>query len=266
MLIHAIRRSQACGPAQVPAAGPWAEQGVVVPIEGAARNRASMLLAGINPLQTPLVPIPEPPPVPTLAVWSGWLDLEDADTEDDPDDRGLLASMRAWSGQAWTSLEASLSDLADQASRLGVRLAVRPRASHVVSDAQRCVRLLERHQNQPIDLLLEPTMLLTPAMLSESEDHLIRIFDALAGHDRTIGLVLTNVRRTDRETTVPGSSSPSSSGPSSGLVPSPLNSGELDGRRLCELAAPYVSRDRPLLLLEQDLTEQITLARLAGLG
>jgi len=90
-------------------------------------------------------------------------------------------------------------------------------------------------------------------MLSEAEDHLERVLGALGSHPRTVGVVLSNV---ERVVTASGAAE---------LRQCPLTRGELDGRRLCEVVGAGASRERPLILLEEDLSHQIALARLAGL-
>lgn len=86
--------------------------------------------------------------------------------------------------------------------------------------------------------LFDPISLLTPAMLPAAEDHLLRLFESLAGHPARHATLLADARVVGDQ-----------------VVPAPLGSGTLTDLVL-RLAQP---RPEDLVLLAEDLPRQLAL-------
>lgn len=121
-----------------------------------------------------------------------------------------------------------------------------PAAAHVLSDPQSCLTFLRARAGQPFGLMLDPALLLTPAMLGRAEDHLRRAMEALGRHPAVAALRLTNIQISRAE-----------QGPS--LRPEPLHRGVLDARLLASLAAAHTPPDLPLVLLPEQVETQTAL-------
>lgn len=206
--------------------------------------------------------IPPPPPPATdgpLACWSGW-----TAAEADPATGRFPVSMEAWGPSAWQAmLDACREVQAVGAGGAGGRLLLRPHARHILSDAQRCLRLLETSLAPA--LLLEPAAMLTESMLPDAAEHLERMLGALAGRDGVWGLVLSGVEP------APGGGGEGAGG--EGLRPCPLTRGVLAPEILLEAAARWFGPGapgargggRPVVILAEDAREQLALGRRLGL-
>lgn len=113
-----------------------------------------------------------------LALWSGW-----AEAGDD-------AGVATWGPAGWDAFNRWCDGAAREAERAGVALWLRPRASHVLCDAQRCLTFLRAREGGPVRLLLDPEGLLAPSMLRDAADHVERIMLALADHPGVAALYL----------------------------------------------------------------------------
>lgn len=102
-----------------------------------------------------------------VIVWSGWLG-----------DNPFAADPRAWGGEAERALDAVVQQCA--AGPNAPELWLRPHARHVLGDAHRVARFLERNRGLNVGLALDPLALLEDSMLPKAEDHLERIFQRLA--------------------------------------------------------------------------------------
>ena len=104
-----------------------------------------------------------------LAIWSGWIS-----DEDDPAPGPPQTSPRTWMPAARATLEQRLIE----ARNMGLTLALRPHASHVISDVPGVLDLTRRHAH--VRVLLDPCAMLTGDMLSRAHDHVRRILGDLA--------------------------------------------------------------------------------------
>jgi len=136
----------------------------------------------------------------TVVLWSGWVErgsLDAAASEGPSSD--AQAIMGAWSPACWDRFNTFCDALADALVQseaavwqAGPTIWMRPHASHVLCDAQRCLTFLNARPSSPFGLLLDPVALLVPSMLASYEDHLGRIFQTLGHHPATGALMLTN--------------------------------------------------------------------------
>jgi sugar phosphate isomerase/epimerase len=124
------------------------------------------VLAG-NPLRTGFAGAIIPPRV---IGWTGWIGDGPAEAAE--------RDFRAWGPGAWAGLTASLRAALPACEDAGVKLVLRPHARHVVSDAQRWVKL--REEFPWLGLLLDPVSLMSSEMMGRAEEHLARMASALA--------------------------------------------------------------------------------------
>jgi hypothetical protein len=124
------------------------------------------VVSGVNPLKSGF---PEPT-APRVIAWSGW--AGDAAAESAERDFWV------WGPAAWDQLRVALREAVPAYEAARTRLVLRPHARHVVSDAQRWVKLREEFPG--VGLLLDPVPLFSEEMVSRAEDHLGRLAAALA--------------------------------------------------------------------------------------
>lgn len=110
---------------------------------------------------------PGPLPSGRLIVWSG----RPADEEGN--------ALAAWGPGAWESLEKACQSLAPRLAQGGGRLLLRPHARHILSDVQRCLKLLLQFEGQPVGLALDAASMLEASMMGHAPDHLRRAFETL---------------------------------------------------------------------------------------
>lgn len=113
---------------------------------------------------------------------SGWLGQTPTSLE-----------FRSWSKEAWALLESWCDRIAPALESQDGRACFWPHPRHVLSDVQSCATFLKRREGQPFEVLLDPTGLLTEAMVPRAEDHLTRAMEALAGHPAVPAVVVSNV-------------------------------------------------------------------------
>ena len=95
-------------------------------------------------------------------IWSGGVG---------PD--RFVADPRSWLATGWSKLEHATESLPR-----GTLL--RPHAAHVLSDAMSARKLGE--SGLGVELALSPASMMAESMLSERDDHLVRIFEFAAAH------------------------------------------------------------------------------------
>ena len=88
-------------------------------------------------------------------------------------------------------IEGWLAEAVPRARDAGAVLVMRPRATDILSDTQRCLAVLSEFDEPAFGLLLDPVGLLAPSMLGFVEDHLRRAFESLGRHPRLAGVVLS---------------------------------------------------------------------------
>ncbi len=175
-------------------------------------------------------------PYERIIIWSGW-DPESRIGED-----VWSASFATWG----PSGRARFQEAYDRRVGHGT-LVFRPHARHVLSDARSCVSFLNERAGDAVEVLLDPSGMLTPDMLAGADDHLARAFEAMAPHPRVTGLVLSNVERVGEE-----------------LRACPLTRGLLDVEVLLRLASEHWD-DRSVLIVGDEIDEQVELVRGAGI-
>ncbi len=239
MALYAIRQPVAAGLDYL--TGPWADR-AIVSIDGQIQHPLALapslnILAGAVPA-LPAMDLPN-----WLVTHSGWLP-ENAPARDEvyPEDP------RVWMGEGRVRLDEIAPWLAQEARVRGGRLALRPHARQILSDPHACLAFLDTHDNEPIDIALDPIAMLTPDMLSCAEDHLTRIADALIDHPRVPMVLLRNARRRGDD-----------------LLPTPVHEGELESCHLIYLAERALSAAKPIVLREAGLARQLGVLRPAGL-
>lgn len=167
-----------------------------------------------------------PSGVDRVMVWSGWVE----GTEGEP------AWFRTSSAGAWERLLAWCKGAAAWAWEEGVRVWIRPRAEHVVSDAPRCMALARELGDWPIDIVLDPASMLTATMLGDGNEHVERIVSSLAGHPQVAALVLANVD-------------------DGGLAP--VHAGRLDTSALGAVVREHWPVEKPVILLDREVEAQL---------
>lgn len=168
-----------------------------------------------------------PAPGRTVA-WSGWM-ADDADPAQDLFPRDY----RTWTPEAWSALAAACDRLGPALTEQGGHLLLRPHARQILSDPQACLSFLKDREGQPFRILVDPAAMLTPDMLPAAEDHLARIFGALATHPAAAAVLLSNVAE----------------GPDDSLRPAPLHQGLIPTDLI--LAAWRRAGPAPVVLLEE---------------
>lgn len=194
-----------------------------------------------------------------LIAWSGTF-------ADEP----FAGDMRNWMRTGWDALQARLDAWRAPLADAGVRLALHPHATHLLSDVAGAMRVLVQRAQEPLDVVLAPADLLTAAMLGdgtreagrarlpESQDvreHLTRAFATLG--PRTPLCILGDVRPCHvSERAGPsghGGTAPSRAArepadePGTGLETCPIGQGLLPTSTLRELLEAHVPPDVPVL-------------------
>jgi hypothetical protein len=114
-----------------------------------------------------------------------------------------------------------------------------PSTNGVLSDVPSTGSFFRANQGGPFRLFLDPASLLTPEMLPKAEDHLERIFSALAGSASAI--LLANVEPL---------------GGVEGVQLSPLTRGVLSPRVMVDLWREHADPGTPVVLLDEDVPGQ----------
>ncbi|MEO0511730.1 MAG: hypothetical protein AAF108_02385 [Planctomycetota bacterium] len=172
-------------------------------------------------------PLVEPPPVEGRTVcWSGWFD---------DDETGV----RTWSDAGWSAFRAWLTGALPRARDAGGTVVVRPRATHVLSDPQRCYAILEEFDEPAMGVLLDPVGMLAPSMLGFAEDHLRRAFGAIGRHPRLAGVVLSGAWLGTGETRVKPTS----------LLMDRADGGRVNARDVVSLYAELTPPGTPVFLV-----------------
>lgn len=183
-----------------------------------------------NPLREAM---PAPAPGERGLAWSGTL-------ADDP----AAGSPLNWLRPGHDALAAWCRDIAPALAAGGATLCLQPHARHVLSDHPACLRFLDSVKELPIEIALAPATMLEPSMLGDVEDHLRRIFEALAPH--TTLVVLHDVRPDG-----------------DALAPVPLGHGVLTPM-LIERLVEHVAPQTPVVLLDADVERQVELLAAAA--
>ena len=133
---------------------------------------------------------------PLLIAWSGTFA-----------DELFGGDMRNWMRPGWDALQQRLDRWRTTLEGAGVRLALHPHATHLLSDVAGAMRLLVDRAGQPFDVICAPAALLTPDMLGDGaregtrgriaeardvREHLLRALSVLG--PRTPLCVLQDVR------------------------------------------------------------------------
>lgn len=194
---------------------------------------------------------PEPQPNQTLIAWSGWFD-DDAL----PESGVFHHDPRTWTAAGWETLEARLANLLPKFEAAGARLLLRPHVRHVISDAPSVRRVLGLFETEAVGVFLEPAAMLTAGMADDAQDHLTRILEALAGHQRVAAVLLTGAERP-------------ALGEADGehddlLVPAPLTRGSIDYHDLLAVLREHGPFGRPIALYDEDVPAQLDMLREAG--
>lgn len=234
MHLHVLRHAPSTYPARPNA---WTER-PVHSVEGRNRERAIMGFGGFNPLAGAMPTLPSRDFAPIVACWSGWYPVDAL-----PEHGVYPRDFRTWQPKAWDELQAVLGWLTPQLAREGLSFALRPHARHVLSDAQACMNFLQRFDDERLGVLLDPVATLTAEMLDLAEDHLVRVFEALAAHPRVPAIVLTNAEVVELPDRVE-------------LRSAPVHKGVLDAGLLIDLARTH-GGGKPIVLLEEQLAGQL---------
>lgn len=191
-----------------------------------------------NPLDRP--PGVRNPEAGRLVLWSGWR----GDQPGAPD-RVYHADFATWGPEGRAAFSEFLASLiASKDARH--KICFRPHARHTLPDPQSCLNLLRAHESRAeppfVEVLLDPAGFLTPEMLPNAEEHLVRAFDALAGRNDVPALLLTNTETVRTEW-------------GGELRACPLTRGEIGVDLLLGLTREYW-RDKPVLVLDDGFAEQ----------
>ncbi|MEM1329342.1 MAG: hypothetical protein AAGG07_02145 [Planctomycetota bacterium] len=123
-----------------------------------------------------------------VVAWSGWLGEQPASGD------GLwAASPETWGPAGMAAFPLVVEHLTE---RSRVAPILRPHARHLLCDPQRCLALLNG-DGPRFRLLLDPVAMLTPEMLPQAEDHLVRSVEALGGRAETVGVLLSGAVEVD---------------------------------------------------------------------
>ena len=184
---------------------------------------------------------------PHLIAWSGTF----ADTL-------FAGDMRNWMRPGWDALQARLDGWRGPLEAAGLRLALHPHATHLLSDVAGAMRLLVDRAGQPFDIVCAPASLLTPEMLGDGaregargriaeardvREHLLRALSVLG--PRSPLCVLSDVR-IGRSAATP-SRGPRADDEDVRLEPCRAGTGALPWDALLAIAAEHVPAHVPIL-------------------
>lgn len=203
-------------------------------------SAANIFSNGVSPL-----------PDQTLITWSGWFG-----DEAEPESGVFHHDPRTWTAQGWETLEARLDEILPKFEAVGARLLLRPHVRHVISDAPSVRRILAKFDSPALGILFEPAAMLTAAMADDARDHLTRLLEALAHHERVAAVLLTGAERPARGETDPEHDDI--------LVPAPLTRGSLDYHDLLAVLKDHGPFTRPLAIYDEDVPAQIDMLTEAG--
>lgn len=192
-----------------------------------------------------------PQPDQTLIIWSGWFG-----DQADPESGVFHHDPRTWTAQGWETLEARLADILPRFEAANARLLLRPHVRHVISDAPSVRRILAKFETPALGILFEPAAMLTAGMASDARDHLTRLLEALAHHERVAAVLLTGAERPAL-----GEADPEHDDI---LVPAPLTRGSIDYHDLLAVLKDHGPFERPLALYDEDVPAQLDMLREAG--
>ncbi len=142
-------------------------------------SAAEAVLLDTNPLSDAGIALPSG--VPAVVCRSGWIEPDSEDEADHAD-----AARRTWSGEGRTRFEAAWDALQSMAETRGVRLWLLPHAGDVIGDVP-ALRSLSG-----IDVLLEPSAMLTESMIPDAGDHFDRLLEPLESGDLVRAVLVTN--------------------------------------------------------------------------
>lgn len=188
---------------------------------------AAVWLEG-NPLSAAGVTLPASPQTGVVVLPTGSIEPESVDPADRVD-----AARRTWSGEGRERFDSAWTGLCEQADRLGVALWARPHAGDVLGDVP-ALRQIAAGQTGVGRVMLDPAGLLTPGMLGEAEDHLVRMIEPMEGTSRLGATLVTNIEPAGE-----------------GLRRVPIGAGLLDAGFLYAFAA-RAGRSGPVCVLPED--------------
>ncbi|MEN0019994.1 MAG: hypothetical protein AAF747_03815 [Planctomycetota bacterium] len=194
---------------------------ILVPEAGS--DRLAPVLGTADPVRIAALPLLDAQP----AANSGPV-LVRSGTLGEPGDP--VAEMRTWGPEGWEALTSAVK----QALSAGVELLVQPNAFDVLSDAQRCLGLINDIDGARV--LLDPASMLTASMLNHADDHIRRAFESLAAHPGTVAVRLADVEPDASDTD------------GRRLLTKPLGTGVLDVAAVASLVKKHSVTDRPIVL------------------
>ena len=148
-----------------------------------SHSAAEAVLLDANPLNASGITLPTG--VPAVVCRSGWLEPDSDDEADRAD-----AARRTWSGEGRIRFEAAWDSLRATAESRGVGLWLLPHAGDVIGDVP-ALRSLAGHDGG-VELLLEPSAMLTESMIPEAGDHFDRLLEPLESGDLVRAVLVTN--------------------------------------------------------------------------
>lgn len=157
---------------------PGALPGATLPLQG---ERDAVSFRTDNPARDRI----DPAPAGTSAVWAGWL-ADDAN----PAKGRFPLDFRLWTRTAWEALAAGLAAIAPALEARRATLWLRPAAGCILADPQACLTFLRSRPSPAIGLLLDPVAMLTPDMLGDLDDHLVRAMSIAGFVDGVEAVVL----------------------------------------------------------------------------
>lgn len=209
----------------------WAVGSAVVPLDDRLAPGVRAWVSSLNPLADPP---PSTPPAGPVVLRSGW------STDDRP----------AWMPGGRESLDAFL-----RAIPAGAEVWLWPAADHALSDVPSIAGFLRRHAQVAggprVRLLFDPASLLAPSMLARADDHLSRMFEALAAHPSTGAILLANI--------APGSDI-------EGSRLTPWHAGAIGVKVLADLLRAHAPPDAAIVLMDDRVNEQAWALAAMGLG
>ncbi|QOJ01485.1 MAG: hypothetical protein HRU70_13720 [Phycisphaeraceae bacterium] len=99
-----------------------------------------------------------------------------------------------WTPGAVAGFDEALGALVGRVGRVGLRIAVRPCVGHVVSDVPSALSMLRRWEGRPVEVVVDPVLMLTPDGVGDAADRIARIVEAFEGVEGAVGLVVGGTR------------------------------------------------------------------------